>query len=384
MLALLAPGQGSQRSGFLRPWLGIDRFARHLAAASRVVGVDLAAAGAELSDADIRDTAITQPLIVAAGLATAALLGEPGEATVVAGHSVGEFTAVALSGAVDFDDALRLVAVRGRAMAAAAADPCGGMVAVLGGDPAEVSAAVDAAGCVTANHNAPDQIVAAGPAVALQRLRDCPPPGARVRPLAVAGAFHTDLMAPAMGALTGAVSSVRPRPARLGWVSNADGAVVDDGAEMLRRLVAQVCLPVRWDRCVETVTALGVTAAVELAPGGTLAGLVRRALPGLPVVAVRTPDDLAEARRLMVEHGTPLSDPPIPWQVAVSPARGVVRVPSPAVGAAIPAGAVLLEVTTRTATLPVTARCDGRLLEWLVQDGDPVTDGQPLARLAGA
>ena len=216
MLVILAPGQGAQRQGFLAPWLSLGGATEHLARLSDAAGIDLVAAGTTMSDEQITDTAIAQPLIVAASLTTAALLPDVPRSAVFAGHSVGEFAASALAGILTDVDAVRLVATRGEAMARASAAPPSGMTALLGGDAAEVLAAIEAAGAFVANYNAKGQVVAAGTTEALARLAESPPAGARLRPLAVAGAFHTDLMAPARAAIaTAAPLSLPPtrRPA---------------------------------------------------------------------------------------------------------------------------------------------------------------------------
>jgi [acyl-carrier-protein] S-malonyltransferase len=323
---------------------------------------------------------------VAASLATAAALGPLPSTTVFAGHSVGEFTAAALSGIFDADTAMRLIAVRGRAMAAASREPKSGMLVVLGGDESAVLAAIERAGCVPANHNGAGQIVAAGTADALERLLDDPPAGARVRPLAVAGAFHTDLMATARIALAEESEWVAPSDSAFGVLSNRDGTLIQNGEEMLARLIAQVCQPVRWDACTRTLSAMGVTAAIELAPAGTLTGLLRRSLPEVETVALRTPEDLSTARRLIAEHST--ADPngelvtELPgWRLLVAPASGTVRIAAARETDRLAAGEVVARVATRNEEVAVTITEPGRILELLVHDGDPVSPGQPLIRV---
>jgi [acyl-carrier-protein] S-malonyltransferase len=381
VLAILAPGQGAQRQGFLSPWLSLAGAAGHLARLSDAAGIDLVAAGTTMSDAEITDTAIAQPLIVAASLMSADVLPELPPATVFAGHSVGEFAASALAGIISDTDAMRLVATRGAAMAHASASPQGGMTALLGGDPDEVTQAVATAGASIANYNAKGQIVAAGTAEALARLADSPPAGARLRPLAVAGAFHTDLMSPARAAIAAAADNVTTADTPVGVLSNVDGRLITSGAEMLGRLVAQVCAPVRWDLCMQTLGSMGVTAVIELAPAGTLTALIRRELPDVATLALRSPDDLDAARALINEHRAELTDLTMPWQLLVAPARGTVNLPDAAAHATLTAGEVVVRVTTRTEDLEVCAERDGHLVEWLVHDGDPVNAGQPLARV---
>ncbi|WP_337059532.1 ACP S-malonyltransferase [Kineococcus sp. G2] len=308
MLVFVFPGQGSQSPGFLAPWLELPGVADRLRWASAVVGDDLLAHGT-VSDAEtLRDTAVAQPLIVAAGLvALRELVDGPAElarvAGAVAGHSVGELTAAAAAGALSPEQALVLVRERGRAMAAAAAARPTGMSAVLGGDPAEVAAALERLGLTAANDNGGGQVVAAGELDALAALAEQPPAKARVVPLQVAGAFHTEHMAPATGTLRTLVAGLEPGTASVPLAANADGELVTDGGELLRRLVAQVSRPVRWDLCTETFRRLGVTALIELAPAGTLVNLAKRQLKGIDVLALKTPADLERARTVIAEHG---------------------------------------------------------------------------------
>ncbi|MFD5077677.1 ACP S-malonyltransferase [Streptomyces sp. NPDC058371] len=302
MLVLVAPGQGAQTPGFLTPWLDLPGAADRIAAWSDAIGLDLAHYGTQ-ADADaIRDTAVAQPLLVAAGLMSATALGEvaPGA---VAGHSVGEFTAATFAGVLTETDALRLVRGRGLAMAEAAAITRTGMSALLGGDPATTVAHLEKLGLTPANVNGAGQIVAAGTLEELAALEADKPEGVRrVVPLKVAGAFHTRHMAPAVEALAEAAEELTPADPKVTYVSNKDGQAVATGADVLGRLVGQVANPVRWDLCMETFKELGVTALVEVCPGGTLTGLAKRALPGVRTLALKTPDDLGAARELIAEH----------------------------------------------------------------------------------
>ncbi len=331
MLAIVCPGQGSQTPGFLTPWLDVADVAERLRWLSAVAGIDLVAHGTT-SDADtIRDTAVAQPLIVAAGLvALPALLpgggGPPHEAArvadVVAGHSVGELTAAALTGVLSPEQALVLVRERGRAMAAASAVTPTGMSAVLGGNPDEVTAAIAEHGLTAANLNAAGQVVAAGTLDQLAALAAAPPARARVVPLQVAGAFHTAHMAPAVDVLAGFARAITPGAPRTRLLSNADGAVVPTGGDALRRIVDQVSNPVRWDACSATLAELGVTGLLELPPAGTLAGLAKRALPGVEIVALKTPDDLPAARALVEKHATAAAGSLADAASALMPAPG--------------------------------------------------------------
>ncbi|MET1033883.1 MAG: ACP S-malonyltransferase [Arthrobacter sp.] len=305
MLAIVCPGQGSQTPGFLAPWLDVPGAADHLSELSRLTGRDLVRHGTVSDEDTIKDTAVAQPLIVAAGLVAARALfgGAPVPAdSVLAGHSVGEITASALAGALTEGDAMAFVRERANAMAEAAAATPTGMAAVLGGDPAEVLSAIESAGLTAANNNGGGQIVAAGTNEDIAAFAAAPPAKARVIPLKVAGAFHTTHMAPAVGALEALVPSLRPAEPGPVLLSNYDGAPVATGAANLASLVAQVSRPVRWDLCMERLAALGVTGLLELPPAGTLTGLAKRGLRGVATLALKSPDDLDAARAFVAEH----------------------------------------------------------------------------------
>ena len=295
MILIAAPGQGSQKPGFLAPWLGLPGLSTTLEKWSEAISVDLIRHGTT-SDADtIRDTAIAQPLIVAAGLLTGrAVIDRLGAQPPVAfaGHSVGEFTAAALAGVLSDEDALTLVAARGRAMAEASALEPTGMSAVIGGDAKEVSAELVARGLVPANVNGGGQIVAAGALDALAQLAQEPPAGTRVIPLQVAGAFHTHYMAPAVDTLREVAMTVEFRDPHSPLYTNRDGSVVTEAEQVRELLVGQVASPVRWDLCMEAFARAGVTKMVELAPAGALVGLAKRALPGVETAKIDLPDHL--------------------------------------------------------------------------------------------
>jgi [acyl-carrier-protein] S-malonyltransferase len=393
VLVVLSPGQGAQKPGFLDPWLTADPAASaRLRWWSVLAGVDLLHLGTTADADEIKDTAATQPLLVAAALLAAdALAARDGglpDVAVVGGHSVGELAAAAIAGALTSEAAIALAGLRGREMAAACALEPTGMVAVLGGDETEVLAAIEAHGLHPANRNGAGQIVAAGAVDQLEKLRAEPPANARVRSLPVAGAFHTPYMAPAEQALAAVAAGIRPAdPAKL-LLSNLDGTSVDHGRELLTRLVRQVTAPVRWDACMRTLADLGVTGVIELPPAGTLAGLLKRELkgPGCPeIVTLNTPEDLPAARDLIARHGGAPSHEPAPqFRVAVAANAGTFE---PAAGLAegdpITAGQVIGLVSTRQGPVQVTAHDAGTLTEWLAHHDDPVAPGQPLARIGG-
>ncbi len=305
MLAILCPGQGAQTPGMLSPWLELPELGDTIDELSEAAQLDLRRLGTEADAETIRDTKVAQPLIVAASLlAYQAVFGQDtGAVDLAAGHSVGELAAAAVAGVLGSRDALTLVGVRGRAMADAAAVTPTGMSAVVGGDPEEVDTAIARHGLTAANVNGGGQVVAAGTLDQLATLAAEPPAKARVVPLQVAGAFHTEHMAPAVTQVRNTAAELAPAEPRATLLSNADGAAVTSGADALDRIVAQIARPVRWDLCCHTMLDLGVTAAIELAPAGVLTGLARRTLPGVQTLALKSPDQIDAARELAREHG---------------------------------------------------------------------------------
>ncbi|HEX2896331.1 MAG TPA: acyltransferase domain-containing protein [Marmoricola sp.] len=387
MLIIVAPGQGAQTPGFLAPWLEDPRFAERLHWMSVVAGLDLAHYGTEADAETIRDTAIAQPLLVAAATVSAlSLFPHPADAFgkigAVAGHSVGELSAAAGARAISGEQAMVLVRERGKAMAKAAAATPTGMTAVLGGDPDEVDAALARHGLIAANVNAAGQIVAAGTMEQLEALAADPPARARLMPLSVAGAFHTEHMAPAVGVLAELAKAVSTHDPRTPLISNRDGKIVHDGRDVVRRIVTQVASPVRWDLCMETMRDLGVTGILEMPPAGTLTGIAKRALPGVETFALKTPDQLDAAREFVDKHGSQSAlDVSPTWRLLVSPSKGTFARTAGGEGASLaPESAIGLVRSTRDETA-VYAPHGGTIVEWLVEDGDLVSPGQPLIRL---
>nr|WP_174257673.1 acyltransferase domain-containing protein [Phytoactinopolyspora alkaliphila] len=386
-MVIVAPGQGSQTPGFLTPWLEVPTFANRIEWLSAVAGLDLKHYGTD-ADADaIRDTAIAQPLLVAAGLVAALeLFPQPADAfstvAAVAGHSVGEITAAAGARVITAEQAMVFVRERGRAMAEAASATPTGMTAVLGGDADDVLQVLEKHGLTPANVNGAGQVVAAGTVEQLDALKNDPPEGARLRPLAVAGAFHTRHMAPAVSTLRSYSTAISTHDPRTRLLSNRDGHVVHDGREVLNRIVEQVSNPVRWDLCQATMADLGVTGVLEMPPAGTLTGLARRALPGVETFALKTPDQLDDARAFVERHGSPSPMTASPtWRLAVAPMKGTFSAASLPAGTQLNAGDIIGTVATLRDSVEVTATHGGTVLEWLVEDGDPVAPGQPLVRL---
>jgi len=387
VLVIVCPGQGSQTPGFLAPWLELPGFRDRLLWLSTVAGIDLIRHGTQSDAETIKDTAIAQPLIVGAGLISLlALFEHPADGfrlvTGGAGHSVGEITAASAAGVITAEQAMVFVRERGRLMAEAAKVTPTGMSAILGGDPYDVAKVLLRHGLTAANNNGGGQIVAAGTLEQLAALRVDPPAKTRVIPLPVAGAFHTDHMAPAVTELAAMARAISTHDARLRLVSNRDGTVVHSGREVLERMVTQVSTPVRWDLCMETFKDFGVTGLIEIPPAGALANLAKRGLPGVEVLALKSPDQLSEAHRMIREHAQPsqIADTPT-WRLIIAPAKGIVSFTQSEPGSKVTPGSVVAAVNTLRDTFEVTAPHGGQVIEWLVEDGDPVSPGQPLLRL---
>jgi [acyl-carrier-protein] S-malonyltransferase len=300
VLAIIAPGQGSQTPGMLTSWIQDTDAKDLLKQWSDAIDLDLIHLGTNADETEIKETENAQPLIVAAGLLSARALGADGKYACVAGHSVGEITAAAIAGVFSPLDAMKLVRRRGIEMAKAASITPAGMAAVLGGDREIVLRAITDLGLVAANDNGGGQIVAAGDLDALAQLA---PEGARVRPLAVAGAFHTSYMQPAVEPMRELAATMQVSDPAVALLSNKDGGVVSSGREVLDRIVNQIANPVRWDLCMQSLLAQGVTGVVELAPAGTLVGLIKRATPSIEQFALKSAADLESASEFIAQHG---------------------------------------------------------------------------------
>jgi [acyl-carrier-protein] S-malonyltransferase len=391
VLAIVAPGQGAQTPGFLGPWLTESSFADRLNWLSAVSGIDLRHYGTEADAETIRDTAIAQPLLVAAGLLAALeLFPRPADAYsllgVAAGHSVGEITAAAGVGVLSAEQAMVFVRERGRAMAEASAATPTSMTAVIGGVADDVLAAIEAEGLTAANNNGSGQIVAAGTKEQLAKLAANPPYRARLVELSVAGAFHTVHMRPAVARLAELARAISTHDPRTRLLSNADGQVVHDGRDVLKRLVNQVASPVRWDLCMAAMADLGVTGLLEMPPAGTLTGIAKRNLPGVQLFTLNTPDQLSDALDFVRQHGGPALASPIAgnptWRLVVSPGKGqFARTEDVELHTVLPNNSTVGVVKNLRGEIPVNAPHGGIVVEWLVEDGDPVSPGQPLLHL---
>jgi [acyl-carrier-protein] S-malonyltransferase len=366
----------------LSRWLELDGVEEQIAGYSDLAGLDLRRLGTTADAEEIKDTAVTQPLIVALGLVAVSRL-KFGE-IVTAGHSIGEVTAASVAGSLAPSEAVAFAARRGAEMAAACAATPTSMAAVLGGEPDEVATAILRAGLTPANRNGAGQIVAAGSAEAITALLENPPAGTRVRPLQVAGAFHTSYMSSAETNLRPIAAQLSPNDPEQILLSNADGTAVNDGRTVLARLVAQVTRPVRWDLCLNTLRALSVTAAIELPPAGTLTGINKRELPDVELLAIKGPQDLERAQEIIdsrAQHGQGEHVPDV--RVVITPTKGIfTRTQGLGEGEPIVGGTRIGTIRTNRDEYAVVAPASGVLAEWLKYDGDIVGAGLPVARLS--
>lgn len=308
MLAVVAPGQGSQTPGFLSPWMELAHFEERMKWLGIVADIDLIKHGTVSDDATIKDTAIAQPLIVGASLVSLlSVFPHPHEVydrvAIGAGHSVGEITAACATNVITAEQAMVFVRERGRAMATAAQMSDTGMIAVLGGDKETVIAELKRFDLTPANVNGAGQIVAAGTKAQMAAFTNNNTVGVKIIPLSVAGAFHSHHMDPAAKLLEYYSHAISTKDPRISLLSNVDGKTITSGVRFLSRLVRQVNNPVRWDLCMESMQQMGVTGMLELLPGGTLTGLAKRAMPKVETFAIRTPDDIPKALAFVAEHG---------------------------------------------------------------------------------
>lgn len=302
MIAILCPGQGSQKPGFLNEWLELPEFRHVFSELAESISLDLIKHGTVSDEETIRDTAIAQPLIVASSLASAQLLNLS-KVSGVAGHSVGEVSAAGIAGIINFKSAMGLVNVRAKAMAKAAAASEQSMAAILGGDQDLVIAKLEELDLAGANFNGAGQIVAAGSKSAIAALVQSPPEGSKVIPLSVAGAFHTKFMEPAVAELEAYTNELAVQDPAITIWSNNSGQAVSSGKEFIQLLVGQVANSVRWDLCMQAMATAGVTGVIEVSPAGTLAGLAKRGMPGVEIVALKSPADLDAANSLIERLG---------------------------------------------------------------------------------
>ena len=296
MLIVACPGQGSQTPGFLSPWLeAYPQLEATLASLGEACEADLVRLGTRAAEEEIKDTANAQRLIVGSALAIFRTVFAEEKIDGVLGHSVGEYAAAAISGVISDHEAMQLVARRADAMAEAAAQTATSMAAVLGGDEIEVLAAIEQLELEPANFNGSGQIVAAGAKARIQKLVENPPEKARVIELKVAGAFHTSFMESAMEPVARLAESFSSANPEMKLWSNVDGDQVHDGGAFLSSLVSQISSPVRWDRCMTSLSGLDAR-VIELPPAGALSGLIKRGVSDATAIALKAPADVEKVR----------------------------------------------------------------------------------------
>jgi len=300
-VAVLFPGQGAQKVGMGTWLMAYPETKRIFALASAVSGADIATLCREGPLEELQRTELAQPALLAVGLSCWAALRQAGVVpAAAAGHSLGEFGAWVVSGLLDEETALRLVAERGRAMGEAAAARPGGMAAVMGLPPARVEQIcreVESTGpVVPSNLNCPGQVVISGSQPALERaLALVTAAGGKAMRLPVAGAFHSPLMEQASARFTKVIESVRPGQVKVPVAANYTGTLVAHQADAVAALRSQMLGAVHWEAAMRSLLGAGITLLLEMAPGRTLAGLMRRIAPEVRVISVDDEAALAEA-----------------------------------------------------------------------------------------
>jgi len=301
----VSPGQGSQSPKMLSTW-GDKESLDKIGKFSEIISFDLIDISENYSAEQIRRTNLSQPLIVTASLVSYLALNlteEVAKKIIFTGHSVGEFVATALSGVLSIENVIKLVGLRGSLMEKASQENNDtGMFAVLGGDKLQVIKYLNDLGITAANVNSQGQIVAAGTLEKLNKLKESPPEGTRIRPLEVSGAFHTNYMESAMKSFESSIVDIELFDPVSKIISNTDGEILTDKNEIVSRLVSQIVSPVRWDLCQAKMLKMGVTGMLELAPGGTLTGIAKREIPTIETFAIKTSEDIAAAREFINKH----------------------------------------------------------------------------------
>ena len=300
----MTPGQGSQTSGMYSTWITDTANKELIAKYSDLINLDLFNYGTSATQSEITATNIAQPLLTALAFMTFSKLEVNSNSNIIySGHSVGEFSAASLAGFYSDKTAMKLVNVRGKAMAeAAASNSATGMSAVLGGDKAEVIKHIEQFDLVPANVNSNGQIVASGLLTNLEKLSENPPASTKVRKLEVAGAFHSQFMKSAESELEKEFTQGEITDSNSSFISNKDGQIVKDSSELKNRLITQITSPVRWDLCQAKMIELGVTGMLELAPAGVLTGIAKREMPGVELFAIKSPEDIPGAQAFIDKH----------------------------------------------------------------------------------
>ncbi len=387
MLAFTFPGQGSQRPGMGRPWQGHESW-ELVDEASEVAGRDIAALLCDADADELKDTRNAQMTTYVSSLMVLDAVSRIGiDASFCAGHSLGEYTALTATGALGFDDGIRLVAERAAAMHDAGVEKPGTMAAVLGLDDDQVGVACNLADADVwvANYNAPGQVVIAGSPEAVDKASaHAKELGAkRVMQLPVSGAFHTPFMAAARDRLRDAIAEADPRDTDVPVVSNVDAKPHDLGADWTSLLSAQLSSPVRWRQSLVALQAAGVTDFAELGPGGVLSGMAKRTTDGR-TISIATPDDLDKLLEWVGAGATSLTSQLegehlfAVERLVVSPGAGIFT-PDSSIGegATIEVGTVIGHI----GDTEVRSSFSGQFQSYIAVDTERVTLRQPIAWL---
>lgn len=386
MLAFTFPGQGSQRPGMGRPWADHESW-ELVDEASEVAGRDVAALLLDADADELKDTRNAQLTTFVSSLMVLDAVERLGiDASFCAGHSLGEYTALAATGALGFQEGVVLVSERAAAMHDAGNAQPGTMAAVLGLDDDQVEVACNLADSEVwvANFNAPGQVVIAGSHDGVEAAgKHAKELGAKkVMPLQVSGAFHTAFMSAARDRLRDAIATAAIRDAEIPVVSNVDAKPHDRGDEWTSLLSAQLASPVRWKHCLQTLAGLGVTEFAELGPGGVLTGMAKRSVEGARTISVATPEDLDKLLE-WVGGGTATVVQPegehlfAHERLVVSPAAGIFTPLPIEPGAVIDVGTVLGHVGEHEVRSPFR----GVVQNFIAVDTERVTSRQPIAWL---
>lgn len=388
MLAFTFPGQGSQRPGMGRPWVGHDSW-ELVDEASEIAGRDVSALLLDADAEELKDTRNAQLTTFVSSLMVLDAVERLGiEPSFCAGHSLGEYTALTATGALSFEDGVRLVVERADAMHEAGTTSPGTMAAVLGldDDLVEVACRRADSDVWVANFNAPGQVVIAGSVEGVARASEFAKElgSKKVMPLQVSGAFHTPYMTAARDRLRDAIALASPRDTEVPVISNVDALAHDKGAEWSSLLSAQLSSPVRWKHCLLTLSELGVTGFAELGPGGVLTGMAKRTVDSARTISVATPDELDKLIE-WVNASSPVGAAQLEGEhlfaverLVVSPSAGVFTpVSNISEGTLIQVGQVIGHVGDNEVRSPFA----GIIQSYIAVDGERVTSRQPIAWL---
>jgi len=304
LLAVVAPGQGSQQPAMFNSWIEIPENYQKLKEFSEISNLDLIYFGTKATKEEISNTEITQPLLTALSLISFANLNLDDKSSVIfAGHSVGEFSASTFSEFLTEEQAMRLVTLRGKLMNDATKESeQTGMAAVLGGDKNIIIERLKEIQLYAANINSQGQIIASGKLSKINELIRNPIEKTKVIKLDVSGAFHTPYMQNAKDKFETEMKNQKFQDSNLKLLSNYDGKLISNSQDLKSKITNQLTNSVRWDLCQETMMNSEVTGLLEVAPGGVLSGIAKKAMNQVEVMAIKTPDDIESANAFIIKH----------------------------------------------------------------------------------